>query len=253
MHSTVSNRYMRKRSRGKKKNRVEGENVLSESDKKAILAGRRGGGSLPRELERNMQTAGVLLVVVESGAILPNWISRCQDKVSDVFVLAGSFEEPAEALLHRVEQRLLLLNRHGVERGLAVLVTKGAAVSTATEIARLRLAQALLRYLSHASEGYLLLITDENAPSESRSQLLSTAENLTQQLRGTNISVNVRFRSLSETAPPPELLTSSQSPSTRKATRRPPPKSGQMLKAELAPSLHKSPSVVPRRKLSEAG
>jgi hypothetical protein len=244
---------MYKGSVGARKNRANMEKVLGEFGGKTILAGRRGGGLLPRELEPNMQTAGVLLVAVEGGAILPTWIGRCQDKVSDVFVLAGSYEEPAEALLHRVEQRLTLLNRNGVERGLAVLVTEGGPVSTAAEIARLRLAQALLGYLSKLGEGALLLLTEEDAPLDSRVQLLSTAGNLAQQLRGTNISVNVRFGSLMDADPPPELLAMPQPPPLRRTTRRPPPQSGQMLKPELSPSLHKSPSVMPRRKLGEVG
>jgi hypothetical protein len=198
-----------------------------------------------------MQTAGVLLVAVEGGAVLPTWIGRCQDKVSDVFVLAGSNEEPAEALLRRVEQRVSLLARNGVERGIAVLVTAGDTVSTAAEIARLRLTQALLGYLSHLNEGSLLLLTEEDAPLDSRIQLLSTAGNLAQQLRGTNISVNVRFGSLSDTDPPPELL--APQPPLRRTTRRPPPKSGQMLKPSLSPPLHKAPTLLPRRKLGNVG
>ncbi|MGC4066151.1 MAG: hypothetical protein QM784_16210 [Polyangiaceae bacterium] len=153
------------------------ENGQHDEGSGVILAERRGGGLLPRELEPNMQTAGVLLVAVEGGALLPTWIGRCQDRVSDVFVLAGSSEEPADALLRRVEQRVSLLTGGTANRGLAVLVTEGGPVSTAAEIARLRVAQALLQYLSTLKGGTLLLLTDEDAPLESRVQLLSTAGN----------------------------------------------------------------------------
>jgi hypothetical protein len=200
-----------------------------------------------------MQTAGVLLVAVEGGALLPTWIGRCQDRVSDVFVLAGSSEEPADALLRRVEQRVSLLTGGTANRGLAVLVTEGGPVSTAAEIARLRVAQTLLHYLSTLKDGTLLLLTDEDAPLESRVQLLSTAGNLAQQLRGTNISVSVRFGTLTDTHPPQEIFGSPKPPPLRRASRRPPPQSGQMLRPSLVPPLHKSPAVLPRRKLSEAG
>lgn len=243
---------MHKRRAAKKKSAPskEVDPLIAESG--AILARRRGGGNLPRELELNMQTAGVLLVIVEGGANLPSWIGRCQDKVSDVFVLAGSSDERADALLHRVEQRLTLLLNSDAKRGLAVLVTEAGPVTTAVELARLRIAQALLGYLKAHNEGVLLLLTQEDAPLETRVQLLSMAGNLAQQLRGSNISVNVRFGALADTAPPQELFGHGQN-AGRRNTRRPPPQSGQMLKPSLMPPLHKVPAILPRRKVSEAG
>jgi hypothetical protein len=135
-----------------------------------------------------------------------------------------------------------------------VLVTDGGPLSTGAEISRLRLAQALLGYLAAFNDGTLLLITDEDAPLESRVQLLSTAGNLAQQLRGTNISVSVRFGTLTDSEPPQEITGSVPMPALRRSPRQPPPQSGQMLKPSLVPSLHKSPAIpLQRRKMSEAG
>lgn len=218
----------------------------------AILAGRRGGGLLPRELELNMHTAGVLLVAVESGANLPSWTARCQDRFSDVFVLAGIADEPADALLRRVQQRLSLLTPTSTGQGFAIFVTDKGTVSTAAEIARLRLAQAMLGYLSKLKQGALLLLTDADVSDTCREQLLAMVGNLSQQLRGTDISVSVRFGTTDDAEPPAELFRGNQ-PQVRNASRRPPPKSGQMLKHGFLPPLHKTGPVLPRRKLGTTG
>jgi len=242
---------MHKRRTCEKKTRAKVENAPQEQRSRAILPERRGGGLLPRELEPNMHTAGVLLVAVESGANLPSWTARCQDRFSDVFVLAGIADEPADALLRRVEQRLSLLNPTSTGRGFAILVTERGPISTAAEIARLRLAQAMLGHLARLRQGTLLLLTDEDASHDCRAQLLSMVGNLSQQLRGTDISVSVRFGTLTLAEPPADLFKQNQ-PSVRKASRRPPPKSGQMLKHGLVPPLSKGPAVLVRRKVGEA-
>lgn len=228
------------------------ENDAHARNTEAILRGRRGGGLLPRELELNMQTAGVLLVAVENGANLPSWTARCQDRFSDVFVLAGIADEPADALLRRVQQRLSLLAPTPNGQGFAIFVTDRGTVSTAAEIARLRLAQAMLGYLSKLKRGTLLLLTDADASDTCREQLLAMVGNLSQQLRGTDISVSVRFGTTDDLEPPTELFSGMQ-PDIRKASRRPPPKSGQMLKHGFLPPLRKTGPLTPRRKFGGIG
>lgn len=220
-----------------------------------ILAGRRGGGLLPRELEHTMQTTGVLLVAVERGASLPNWIGHCQDRVSDVFLLVGNLEEPRDALLKRVEQRLTLLSESEPQRGLVVLVAEPSPASPEAEEARMQVADRLLGYLSKLGEGILLLLSDDTAPLESRVQLLSMAGTLAQQVRGTKLSISVRFGTQNACEPPQELFSLSHA-TARRTTRRPPPQSGQMPKPSMVPALHKTvhrePSVLPKRRLSNA-
>jgi hypothetical protein len=198
-----------------------------------------------------MQTAGVLLVVVEKGAVLPTWIGRCQDRVSDVFVVVGNAEEPADALLKRVEQRLNLLTGSEHQRGFTVLVAAGGRPSVEVEQSRIQVADRLQRYLAELGQGLLLLLTDESASLESRVQLLSMAGVLAQQVRGTRISINVRFGSLHGDVLPPELLASTEPP-LRRASRRPPAESGQMLRPSAMPQLHKAPTLLPKRRVGNA-
>lgn len=199
-----------------------------------------------------MQTAGVLLVAVESGAFLPPWLGHCQDRVSDVFVLVGNADEPADALLKRVEQRVSLLAESEHRLGLVVLVVEPGPASPEAASLRMRVSDRLLGYLDQLGEGMLLLLTEESASLESRMQLLSMAGNLAQQVKGTKLSVSVRFGSQHAQEPPQEILRLAQSP-VRRTSRRPPPQSGQMLKPSIVPTLHKAPSMLPRRRYSNAG
>jgi hypothetical protein len=236
-------------SRRKRSERVEIEEHELKSG--VILAERRGGGLLPRELEPTMQTAGILLVAVESGAALPLWIGHCQDKVSDVFVLVSNTDEPPDALLRRVEQRLALLAGSEHRRGLVVLVTEPSCASPEAEEARMQVANRLLGHLAQVGEGMLLLLTEESAPIESRVQLLSMAGTLAQKVRGTRLSISVRFGSRRDSHPPQEILGLAE-PSARRTSRRPPAKSGQMPKPSMVPTLRKATSVLPKRRLSNA-
>jgi hypothetical protein len=86
-------------------------------------------------------------------------------------------------------------------------------------------------------------------------QLLSMAGTLAQQVRGTKLSISVRFGAQNTSEPPQELFSLSHTTS-RRTTRRPPPQSGQMPKPSMVPALHKTlhrePSVLPKRRLSNA-
>jgi hypothetical protein len=202
-----------------------------------------------------MQTAGVLLVAVERGAALPTWVGRCQDKVSDVCVLVSNSYEPTEALLKRVDQRLHLLSESNYQRGLAVLVVDNVCATADAEESRKRIADRLLSYLAEVSQGMLLLLAEESASLESRTQLLSLAGSLAQDVRGTRISISVRFGTLRESEPPQEISTLSE-PIARRTSRRPPPQSGEMLRVSVAAPpapLHKAPSLAPKRRLSSTG
>jgi hypothetical protein len=240
----------RKHRRRKSSARIENEERELKSG--VILAGLRGGGLLPRELESNMHTAGVLLVAAERGAALPTWIGQCQDKVSDVFVLVGNSQEPPNALLKRVEQRLSLLEESEHRCGLVVMIAEPGCASPETEQARMQVANRLLDYLSDLGEGTLLLLTEDGASLEGRIQLLSMAGTLAQQVRGTGILISVRFGSQHGCEPPQEIFGLSAH-HARRSSRCPPPKSGQMPKPSIVPELHKVPSVLPKRRLSNAG
>ncbi len=198
-----------------------------------------------------MQPTGVLLVAVERGASLPIWIGHCQDKVSDVFLLVGNNEEPTDTLLKRIEQRLTLLSESEHQRGLVVLVAEPGYASPETEQMRMEVADRLLGYLAQLGEGILLLLSEDTASLESRVQLLSMAGTLAQQVRGTRLSISVRFGSQSSSEPPQELFSLTHS-ALRRTSRRPPPQSGQMPKPSMVPPLHKAPSVLPKRRLSNA-
>src|SRR5512133_4101591 len=236
---------------GHKQSRRRGSSltVFEEHELKSgvILVGRRRGEMLPREVEPSMQTAGVLLVAVERGAALPTWVGRCPERVSDVFVLVSNADEPAEALKRRREQRLHLLTESDYQRGLAVLVVGNGQTSTEAELSRRNVADRLLSYLAEVGQGMLLLLAAENASLEPRSQLLSMAGALAPEVRGTRIAISLRFGAEGDHEPPQEIVALAE-PVTRRTSRRPPPQSGEMLRADL-PQLHKAHSVTPKRRL----
>lgn len=199
-----------------------------------------------------MQSTGVLLVAVERGAALPAWVGRCQDRVSDVVLLVSNSDECAEALTRRIEQRAHLLSDSDHQRGLAVLVVDITHPSAEAALARREIADCLLTYLTRVGEGVLLLLAEETASLESRSELLSMAGALAQEVRGTKISISLHFGKASETEPPQKLLELAV-PMMRRTSRRPPPQSGEMPKAPNLPHLHKATPVPPRRRLRSTG
>jgi hypothetical protein len=218
-----------------------------------ILVGRRRDEEVyPRQSEPTMQSIGVLLVAVERGAALPVWVGRCQDRVSDVVLLISNSDESAAAMTKRIEQRAHLLTGSDHQRGVAVLVVDISQLTADATRARREIADCLLAYLTHVGEGVLLLLAEESATLESRSELLSMAGALAQKVRGTRISISLHFGKASEAEPPKGLLEVAES-GTRRTSRRPPPQSGEMPKAPILPHLHKASSLPPRRRLRSTG
>jgi hypothetical protein len=236
-----------------KKRAARFENHGRELVSGVILARRPEARARPWGSESNMQTDGVLLVAVERGAALPTWIGHCQDRVSDVFVLVGNTDEPIDTRLKRLDQRLSHLAESEYRRGLVVIVAAPELATPEAEAVRMQVADRLLSRLTRLGEGKLLLLTDENASLDSRIQLLSMAGTLAQQVRGTKLSISVRFGARNESEPPPEIFGLADPPPTRRMTRRPPHESGPVPKPSFIPTLHKAPAIQPKRRLSNAG
>jgi hypothetical protein len=168
-------------------------------------------------------------------------------------MLIENNDDPRDALLRRVDQRLALMPEADSRIGLMVLLAAPTIADEATERARIAVAQRLLEYLTQLGEGTLLMLTDERAELDSRVQLLSMAGTLAQQVRGTKLSVSVRFGAQAINEPPKEVF--ELAAPSRRSSRRPPFKSGPMPKASMVPPLHKAapPLVPPRRRFGTAG
>ncbi len=196
-----------------------------------------------------MKQPGALLVIVEKGAILPTWVGRCQDRVSDVVVLAAAYDESPKELACRVVQRIETMSSTDVTVSLAVLVAAEEPLPAAYADSRVAMAHAVLEQFLRRGRGQLLFVTDDQISPEGRFQLLSLAGILAQDIRGTRIGVGIRFGAAEEDSPPAELERRMAGVQVR-PSRRPPPASGELLKADSADPSSVAP---PRKRVDSVG
>lgn len=195
------------------------------------LPERRGGGYLPRELDGFMQPQGVLLVIVERGGALPNWVFHCQDRVSDVVVVASGPEDNCQAIEERVAQRLLVLRDSEDQLGVVVVVTAMGDRSREHIETRHSTAKAVIAHLEHQGHGRMVFLTDDDLSSEGRVELLSLASSLAQHLGSADVSITIRFGGAMDETLVGELLAPRVKASERRLSRRP-PRSGRHPKAD---------------------
>ena len=176
-----------------------------------------------------MPMSGVLLVIVESGAMLPPWLSSCQDKVSDTLVLASASDELPTRFAARVILRINALHDSDQRIQAAVFIPSDRVVGAEVLSSRLRISQAILSQLALHNRGRLLLLTGHSLQPEAQLELLNLAGALSEQLHGTKLSVALYFGAASDAEPPRELLESA--PVSQRGSRRPSSRSGTRTKS----------------------
>ncbi len=177
-----------------------------------------------------MQPQDNLLVAVERGGTLPAWMSRCHERVADLWVVACGPDDDSRALVERVTQRLAVLEESNEQLGLAVVVTAMGDHSNDQKEARRLLSIALLSYMERQGRGKMVFLTDDALSSEGRVDILSLASGLAQNLTTPQVSITIRFAGSSEESLVEELFAQRSAPERRTSKR--PPRSGHHVKAD---------------------
>ena len=127
---------------------------------------------------------GVALVVMEPGSEWPGDVGMSETLVA---------MKPGQDTVRRTRERLAALHRQREHVQVAVLACNDATDAETTD-RRIAVGRALLASISRAWHGRLLVIAPAGrASSLLRQHLLSLAETLTDELRGTSATVTLRF------------------------------------------------------------
>ena len=176
-----------------------------------------------------MPLSGVLLVIVESGAMLPPWLALCQDRVSDTMVLASAADEQPTKFAARAIARINALRDADQRIQAAVLIASDRVVDTDVLNGRLKISQSILAHLTQHNRGRLLLLTGNTLQANAQMELLNLAGTLSEQLHGTKLTVALHFGAASAAEPPRELLEAA--PPSQRRSRRPSGKMNAVTKA----------------------
>jgi hypothetical protein len=126
----------------------------------------------------------IALIVMEPGSEWPGHVGDAEDVVA--------FAHGGEGLLATIEHRLDSIRQRGQHVRVAILACNEAADSVAT-LQRSAVATVLLRAVTSAGLGRLLLSAGANASVPLRREMLSLVGALSQKIEGTTASVSVRF------------------------------------------------------------
>jgi hypothetical protein len=132
------------------------------------------------------------VVVLELGSTWPPWLAEYQARAPNSMVIAQSADEPASAFTHRIARKMDEVGARDVAIHAGLLVSNGA-LDAATVEARQAICDALLRVMLKKQRGELVLASDVTAGDAVRHQLFQLAGTLCDDLRGTPVSVRVRF------------------------------------------------------------
>jgi hypothetical protein len=151
------------------------------------------------------------LVVMEAGARWPSYSGEVHGRASNAVVESQPPSESLAEFASRVVARIKRLEAKKTTIPVAIVAMSQRVDGEATS-ARYRVARAILSAMSARGEGELVIAADEHLPDEARHQLVAFAGALCDGLRGSDVSVRVRFatspsrsgvRAVSE--PPPVL------------------------------------------------
>lgn len=141
------------------------------------------------------------LIVIEAGARWPSWVADRQRAAPNSFVEVQTGSEPPQHFAQRVSSRVVGLSADRKALRLAVIATNGGTDPEASA-ARSMIARALLRAMARSGGGELVLSAEST--DDARHELFALAGALCEGLKGSQISVSVRFsdrRSSSGTMP----------------------------------------------------
>jgi hypothetical protein len=134
------------------------------------------------------------VVVLESGSTWPPWLGEYQKHAPNSVVVAQSVEESGPDFARRIARRVDEIGAGDAAIHAALLVSNGL-LDDASVSARKQMCDSLLRVMIKKRQGELVLAAAAHAGDELRHELFALAGALCDDLRGTPVSVRVRFGS----------------------------------------------------------
>jgi len=132
------------------------------------------------------------VVVLEHGSTWPPWLAEYQAQAPNSMVIAQSADESASIFAQRIGRKMDEVGARDAAIHAGLLVSNGALDDAAVD-ARQAICDALLRIMLKKQRGQLVLASDVTAGDAIRHQLFALAGTLCDELRGTRVSVRVRF------------------------------------------------------------
>lgn len=132
------------------------------------------------------------VVVLELGSSWPPWLAEYQKHAPNSVVIAQSSDESGADFAQRISRKMDEIGSREAAIHAGLLVSNGAT-DPASLAARERICSALLRVMLQKQRGELVLAADVTAGDDVRHELFALAGTLCDELRGTAVSVRVRF------------------------------------------------------------
>jgi|SRR5882724_6808477 len=132
------------------------------------------------------------VVVLELGSTWPPWLVEYQKQAPNSVVIAQSTGESGAEFAHRIARKMDEIAVRDALIHAGLLVCNGA-LDADSVAGRQRICSALLHVMLQKQHGELVLAGDTTANDELRHALFALAGTLCDELRGTKVSVRVRF------------------------------------------------------------
>ena len=132
------------------------------------------------------------LIVLELDASWPDWIAELGRSAAQSIVEQQADDETADELSQRIVRRVHELAQQRMHMDIGLLLTNGRTDEASVD-ARYRMARAVLRSMSDAGAGELLIAAEAHVDDEARHQLFALAGTLCDELYGAELGVRVRF------------------------------------------------------------
>jgi hypothetical protein len=135
------------------------------------------------------------VVVLELGSAWPPWLVEYQQHAPNSVVIAQSADESGSNFALRITRKMDEIAARDLTIHAGLMVCNGR-LDAASVVARERMCAALLRVMLQKQHGELVLAGDVTASEDVRHVLFTLAGTLCDDLRGTKVSVRVRFDSV---------------------------------------------------------
>jgi hypothetical protein len=132
------------------------------------------------------------VVVLELGSSWPPWLVEYQQHAPNSLVIAQSADESGSDFALRIARKMDEIAARDLTIHAGLMVCNGR-LDAASVQARERMCGALLRVMVQRQHGELVLAGDVTASEDVRHVLFTLAGTLCDELRGTQVSVRVRF------------------------------------------------------------